>query len=189
METTGLEPAGCIPLELGFLITDIELNPIEGKSWIIYEPNWENGGQYRQENIDPYVWDMHVKSGLWDERTSGHRVAQVEYEACAWLDSHEVSREDPICGSSVQFDRDWMKYWFSEAQRKFSYRNIDISTVKELMKRFSPEIYAMQDSTDYYLNRKMHRMMPDIEDTISEFKFYRKEFLYVPTDFMTEPTA
>ena len=190
METTDLKPQRGVPLEIGFTITDLKLEPMVHKSWMIYQSGWDRDGRYSQEQVDPLVWDMHVKSGLWDEIvTDGISIVSAQQEVEAFLEEWEVECEggnkgDPMSGSSVQFDREWMECWFPRSFTRFSYRNIDVSTVKELMKRYSPDIYLLQDrGFQPTTKRGLHRVTPDLEDTISEFAFYRKEFLYVPTDF------
>lgn len=185
-ETTGLYPQKGVPLELGFIITDLDLNLIDKAHWLIYEDKWDGQKMYEAPNVDQFVLDMHDKSGLWKELEIGHGepLTFVQNEATLWLRDNGVKdQKDPMCGSSVQFDRLWAEEWFENVFNLFSYRNIDISTLKELMKRFAPDIYAeMAESADYS-KRELHRVIPDLEDTIAEFKFYRKEFLYVPSDF------
>lgn len=182
METTGLDPRAGVPLELGFIITDVELNEIDRAAWTIFEDQWDDQGKYEEPLVDKFVLDMHDKSGLWGELPEhGSSVLYVQQQAHKWLVDHLVGQDDPMCGSSVQFDRQWAEHWFPDVFSQFSYRNIDISTLKELMRRLSPDLYPLIDTNAS--KRGIHRVLPDLEDTISEFKFYREEFLYVPADF------
>lgn len=191
METTGLDPKQEVPLELGFIITDIDLNEIDREAWTIFDEGWDDDGKYEAPHVDPFVLDMHEKSGLWKELPEhGIALQAVQVDAWKWLTKHGVEKTDPMCGSSVQFDREWLREWFPDTFDLFSHRNIDISTLKELMRRFSPDIYALMEDPmwgvahgERITKRGIHRVLPDLEDTISEFKFYRKEFLYVPSDF------
>lgn len=184
METTGLIPQQGVPLEVGFLITDVDLNELNRSSWTIYEEKWDDAGLYEAPKVDKFVLDMHDKSGLWEELPEhGCTLGYVQGSTQRWLIDNGVGTDDPMCGSSVQFDRLWAEYWLPGVFDQFSYRNIDISTLKELMRRLSPDIYAEIDGDDNTTKRGLHRVLPDLEDTISEFKFYRKEFLYVPSDF------
>lgn len=184
METTGLDPHVNRPLEIGFALTDLNFDIMESRSWVIHNTAWAEEGHYSKEATDEFVLAMHEKSGLWSELDNGLglKLSDVREEINYLLAGWCVDKRDPLCGSSVGFDRDWMKVWFPESEKRFSYRNIDVSSIKELMMRLSPEIYKELEGNA--TKREMHRVIPDIEDTISELKFYRKEFLYVPTDFM-----
>lgn len=183
METTGLNPKKNKPLEIGFVITDLDFSVVDLDSWIIFEDEWDLDGYYRKPAVDDFVINMHHQSGLWNELDLGQPVVKVDKLVKDFLDRNKVTKDDPLCGSSVGFDRDWMKTWFPDSEAMFSYRNIDVSTIKELMRRFSPEIYELMEKDPITQKREFHRVIPDIEDTISELKFYRKEFLWVPEDF------
>lgn len=181
-ETTGLDPMMDQLLEVGFLITDLEFVELD-RMKVIIQPG--DMAVIQEDQVIPFVWDMHTKSGLWSDikNGAGYRLHEAIPMVEAFLDKHEVCTEDPICGSSVQFDRSWLGRWMPTAMGKFSYRNIDVSTLKELMLRLSPDIYVEMPDDAKVMNRKTHRVIEDIEDTISELRFYRNEFLYVPGDF------
>jgi len=183
LEMTGLDPKAGIPLELGFVITDLDLNWLHAESWVLYEKDWEADGHYQARNTDPLVWTMHEKSGLWDDVGKiGQRLEAVTEEASYWLQDHGVTPTDPMCGSSVQTDRLWIQEWFYDCFARFSYRNVDVSTVKELMRRFSPDIFADMEKC-YPHAEAPHRALGCLANTLAELKFYLKEFLYVPADF------
>jgi oligoribonuclease len=80
-------------------------------------------------------------------------------------------------GSSIQFDRDMLRAQYPSILGRFSYRNIDISTLKELCKRLNPELYARFEQV--VIPQKKHRVMPDLEDTINEFNSYIESFLWI----------
>ena len=120
---------------------------------------------------------MHTKSGLWEEAvTQGIRPQAAVTGLVNWLIKYDVNNTEPLCGSSVQFDRNWLDYHMPEVISHFSYRNIDISTVKELCRRYNPELYK-KIAVDV-VPLKDHRVMSDLDDTIAEFKFYRDNFLF-----------
>lgn len=183
METTGLDPKKDKPLEIGFMITDLDFEVIDDISLIVFEDEWSLDGYYKSPAVEDFVLDMHEKSGLWNELHKGSPIVQADKLIKDFLTYHKISSNDPLCGSSVGFDRDWMKTWFPDSEAMFSYRNIDVSTIKELMMRFSPEIYKLLNEGSAAMKRGIHRVIPDIEDTISELQFYRREFLWVPEDF------
>ena len=120
---------------------------------------------------------MHKKSKLWTVAQSGGSTpGEARTWIYEWIKSHGVSKNEPLCGSSVQFDRAWLDMWMPEVINQFSHRNIDISTLKELCRRYNPSLYAKLD--DEVPPRKLHRALPDLDDTIAEFKFYRDSFLF-----------
>ena len=175
IETTGLDPNKEMLLEVGFKITDLELNVLSETSELFWSDEY---AEYCvKKNIDPYVWEMHSKSKLWDyAKRAGSSPYIARVGIIQWLEANNVTKNEPICGSSVQFDRGWLDVWIPEAIGQFSYRNIDVSTIKELCRRYNPELYAKlaEDVTP----KKEHRALPDIDDTIEEFRGYRDSFLF-----------
>ena len=175
IETTGLDPHREMLLEVGFKITDLELNVTAETNVLFWSDEYTE--YCIKENIDPFVWEMHTKSTLWEY---AQRIGTSPYIARTgiinWLEKNKVTRKEPICGSSVQFDRKWLEVWIPEAIGQFSYRNIDISTLKELCMRLNPDLYKKlaEDITP----AKQHRALPDIDDTIEEFRGYRDSFLF-----------
>lgn len=173
LETTGLDPRKEFILEIGFIITDIHFEEIDSKDFLIWETP-----QYDEHEIDDFVHKMHTKSELLKEtQAHGRPVAEVQTELVSWLRSHGVdSKAEPLCGSSVSFDRSFLQVHMLEVASYFHYRNIDISTVKELCKRLNPELYSKLEK--YTSKRELHRVVPDLEDTISEAKFYTDNFFH-----------
>lgn len=175
IETTGLDPETCLILEVGFKITDLELNVLSEMSVLIWSPEYRK--MCVESKIFPYVWNMHTKSGLWvDAPIDGVRLAEAREQISTFLEENHISTAEPLCGSSIQFDRKWLEVWMPECVELFSYRNIDISTLKELCKRYNPILY--EKLNDEYQAAKQHRVLADIDDTLSEFKFYRDNFLF-----------
>lgn len=175
IETTGLEVEECELLEIGFRITTPELDLITEKDWVIWP-----GVDLTEENTDAFIWNMHTKSGLIEDVNNvGQALSDIETDIFEWLKEQEVSREDPLCGSSVQFDRRFFEYNMKDAHELFSYRNVDISTVKELCRRLNPSLYSKIDSDRNTSKRELHRVLPDLQDTCSEAGFYFDNFLYL----------
>lgn len=176
IETTGLDPRKELLLEVGFKITDLDLNVIDDRQVTIWTtPDYDE--HCKEDKVDPFVWEMHKKSGLWDVvQSEGSKPGEARTWIYEWINGHGVSKDEPLCGSSVQFDRLWLDMWMPEVINRFSYRNIDISTLKELCRRYNPELYTKLE--DDVPNHKLHRVLPDLDDTIAEFKFYRDNFLF-----------
>ena len=172
IETTGLIPEECELLEIAFIVTDVvEFRTLFEQSWVITP-----GFELTESNVDPFIWDMHTKSGLIKEcNNSSLTISQASKDIMDRLQSLEVTRADPLCGSSVAFDRSFLLGHMPSVAAEFSYRNIDISSIKELCKRMNPELYIKLEK--YTVKREIHRAIPDLEDTIAEAGFYADNFL------------
>lgn len=181
IETTGLVPDREIVLEVGFCIVTTDLtNVIADCSQLI----WDSGYTEFVENMtDAYVADMHTKSGLFvDARRDGVPLQQAQDQLVAWLNEWGMSKDtpikarDPLAGSSVHFDRSMLIEHLPQVEECFHYRNIDISTIKELCRRLNPEVYAKLDKATE--KQELHRVQPDLIDTLKEFRFYRDNFVF-----------
>lgn len=182
-ETFGLIPEDCPIIEIGILITDLELNEIAKTEQTIWEPWYEtvlddlkfDSAKYK--GAAKYVYDMHQSSGLWDlAKKTGVSIEQTQSDLTWWLKEQGVSKLDPMCGSSVQFDRLMLAYHMPAVHDIFSYRNIDNSTLKELCRRYNPILYSkLEEETK---PKKAHRVISDLYDTVAEFRFYRDNFLF-----------
>ena len=176
IETTGLDPAKEVILEVGFKITDLTLHVVDNFSVCIWNEAFY-ANKVREAN--DLVKDMHDKSGLFEDASmNGVEPDEAEAMILHWLDKNEIGREDPMCGSSVQFDRGFLAEQMPDVANTFSYRNIDMSSVKELCRRFNPILYSKLDEDTN--PQKAHRVSPDIDDTINEAEFYLDNFLWVP---------
>lgn len=176
IETTGLSEKDGLPLELGFLITTIDLEPVAGFSRIIQWGNldwWTDDDE--KHHISEYVTDMHKASGLYAEYVEGRgdQLAVVEEAAIAFLASQDALMY-PMAGSNVaNFDRRWIAEFMPDLNDAFHYRNQDVSSVKEMCRRWNPEVYTKLPPKD-----EKHRVIPDCYETINEFRFYRDNFLF-----------
>jgi oligoribonuclease len=184
-ETFGLDPQTDWILELGFLIVDQDLNLIDRWDTPIWTDGlYDNRLELLQQQAhaggtgSKIVLDMHVRSGLFDiAQAQGMGMVDAQVEARDFLASHGVNDGDPMCGSSVQFDRDMLREQLPNVFNKFSYRNIDTSTIKELCRRVNPRVYSLLDETTH--PQKLHRVVPDLDDTLGELKFYLDNFVFV----------
>lgn len=173
LETTDLEPESEQILEVGLIVTDQEYNPLDVFTSLV-EPKLDP--ETLRRFVSPFVREMHDKSGLWDQLGTippfSARPAQVESKAIQWLErimaEHEFTKP-PLCGSSVGFDRGFLKVHMPTLEGYFHYRNIDVSTIKELCRRRKPEVLESLPA-----KAERHRAYPDLLDTIGEMKHYDK---------------
>lgn len=160
VETTGLEPRGNALLEVGVVLTDDDLNEKERKSVLCeLPPAW-------YLTTDRAVLEMHHESGLWEAcAEEGLDRMDAMFELVRWLDK-AVTEPPVMAGSTVGFDRACLKAQMPVFAELFHYRSIDVSSLKELNVRwgFAPEWEG---------GRKLHRSLPDIEDSIAELGYYR----------------
>lgn len=163
IETTGLSEHTDLILEVGALLTDDQLEVIGQANFILETPS------SNLKNLDPVVQEMHEKSRLLD-LIKENRTApgyQVDKLLVKWLEDNNATGL-PMCGSSVHFDRAFLKKRLPLFEACFHYRNIDVSTLKEVCNRWLPE----GDLEKRPEPKKLHRALPDCEDTIEELKFY-----------------
>ncbi|QSX29482.1 MULTISPECIES: oligoribonuclease [Shewanella] len=163
LEMTGLEPEVDRVLEIATLVTDQELNIIaQGPVLAIHQSDEVLAA------MDEWNQTHHGASGLID-RVKASKVdeAQAVAETIAFLEQHVPKGASPMCGNSIGQDRRFLNKYMRELEDFFHYRNIDVSTIKELVKRWQPEVmkgFSKQGS---------HQALMDIQESIAELKFYR----------------
>lgn len=174
IESTGLTddmPGGLwndgMPLEVCLLLTTGHLDYLAHKSLVVHWPAIALHNMRRR--VLPVVHEMHTGNGLWAEAEQpGPGLVDVEDELLAWLDQWDVkSRTLPMCGSSVHTDRQWLAQFLPHIEARFHYRNVDVSSVKELAKRW------YSDARPTTTPRAQHRAYPDLLDTIDELAHYQ----------------
>ncbi|MFT7697635.1 MAG: oligoribonuclease, partial [Reinekea sp.] len=146
---------------------DQDLNIIaRGPELVIHQPEAVLAG------MDEWCTDHHGASGLTEKvRTSTISVAQAEAQTVAFLEAWVERGESPLCGNSIWQDRRFLIKYMPDLDGHCHYRNIDVSTLKELAKRWRPEVLAG-------VNKKgSHRALDDIIESIEELKHYRAEFI------------
>lgn len=160
VETTGLDPKSDRLLEVGVVLTDDDLRELDARSFVI------EGGPGLRDSMTKVVLTMHVASGLLFEceSSSAQSCHSVESRLVAWLRGYDGPLV--MAGSTVGFDRAWLKAKMPTLERLFHYRSIDVSSLKELNRRW--EFAEPWDG-----DRKIHRALPDLKDSIAELRHYR----------------
>lgn len=182
LETFGLEPETDLIIEAGIVVTDTKLQKIasfEATIWgDLHERRYERLMKDAEAGVKEaqLVADMHHSSHLIGEaRAERHSLTTVIGWMRTFLQNHNVTTEDPLCGSSVAFDRGFLKEYMPGIEAMFHYRDVNVSTLKELAGVYMSE--SVRELAPIPL--KKHRVIPDIMDTIAEFRFYKEEFLWV----------
>ncbi len=167
MEMTGLNPDTDRIIEVALVITDSQLNTLaEGPVLVVHQSDAILDG------MDKWNKSTHAKSGLIDKiKASRLTETDVEAQMIAFLKQHVPSGVSPMCGNSICQDRRFMARSMPQLEAYFHYRNLDVSTLKELVKRWKPEI-ASGFSKD-----SKHEALSDIYDSINELKYYRQHFI------------
>ena len=169
---TGLDPQKHVIVEIATLITDNELNIVEeGPDLVVHQP------EEALALMEPIVVDMHTKSGLLDAiRASTMTLEQAGAETLAFIKKHvPEARKVPLCGNSIGMDRRFLDQHLPEIENWLHYRSIDVSSVKELVRRWYPNINKGQP-----YKAGSHRALDDIRESVSELRFYR-ERVFVPS--------
>jgi oligoribonuclease len=167
LEMTGLDPARHTIVEIATLITDDDLNVVApGPDLVIATPPEQLAA------MDDVVRAMHTKSGLLDAmRTSTTSLADAGQATLAFLRQHVTDAKTvPLCGNSIGTDRRFLAAFLPEIDEFLHYRSVDVSSVKELVRRWYPEVYA-------HAPRKAgtHRALEDIMESVQELRFYRDQ--------------
>ncbi|MBA2490152.1 MAG: oligoribonuclease [Gammaproteobacteria bacterium] len=167
LEMTGLDTERDRIIEIATVVTDKELNLLaEGPVFAIRQP------PECLAQMDAWNVSQHGKSGLLD-RVKSSQVDEREAEAATidFLREHVEATRSPMCGNSICQDRRFMARAMPELEAYFHYRNLDVSTLKELARRWAPEV-AKGFSKD-----SSHRALDDIHDSIAELRYYREHWL------------
>lgn len=175
LEMTGLDPNKERIIEIATIVTDCDLNIIEeGPVLAINQPT------ALLDAMDEWCTRTHGASGL-TQRVKDSKVTIAEAEAAtlAFLRRHIEEGASPMCGNSVHQDRRFMVNEMPELEAFFHYRNLDVSTLKELAVRWHPELPKK------FKKAGTHLALDDIRESIAELRFYRDEFIRLPEN----PTA
>lgn len=182
IETTGLDPEFDVPLELGLAVTDRWGMPC-GDNWkfsaIVNDRTEAFEAAVKRGRDNDIVGQMHKDSGLWVSLMGGASILEVEKSAKVWLEGWSVPLHDlRMAGSSVgQLDRPFTIAYFPGVADYFHpYRVIDVSSIKECCRDLNPRVYdGLEQGAQ---KRELHRVIPDMEDTILEYRFYVENFLW-----------
>ena len=170
LEMTGLEPKTDVILEMATIVTDSQLNILaEGPVFAI------KTADDILDNMDPWCVEQHGKSGLTARcRASTVTLAEAEQQSIAFLSQYVSKGKSPMCGNSIGQDRRFLAEYAPELEAFFHYRNLDVSTVKELARRWHPEVLnKVQKSSS-------HLALDDIRESIAELVTYRQYFFRLP---------
>lgn len=173
LEMTGLDPNRHVIVEIASLITDDDLEVVaEGPDIVIHASDEELAG------MDDVVRAMHTRSGLLEAvRASTVDLAEAGRQTLDFLRSHIAeARSVPLCGNSIGTDRRFLARWLPDVDQFLHYRSIDVSTVKELARRWYPVALDAQP-------RKVggHRAMGDVLESVAELAYYRAA-IFLPAE-------
>jgi oligoribonuclease len=169
MEMTGLTPDSDRIIEVALLVTDAQLNLLaEGPVLVVHQPDEVLAA------MDSWNTGVHGKSGLVDKvKASRLDEAAVEARMLEFLAPHVPAGVSPMCGNSICQDRRFLARSMPRLEAYFHYRNLDVSTLKELVKRWKPEV------AKGLKKEGKHEALADILDSIEELKYYRKTIMTI----------
>ncbi len=167
MEMSGLNSDSDHILEVAMVITDSQLNVVAEAPVLVVSQL-----DSVLENMDKWNKSTHKKSGLIDKVKASKQVeSEVEADMLTFLQKHVPPRISPMCGNSICQDRRFLARSMPQLESYFHYRNLDVSTLKELVKRWKPDIIPG------LTKQGKHEALADIYDSIAEMKYYREHFI------------
>ena len=163
LEMTGLDPDRDTILEIATVVTDAQLNVLaEGPELAVAQP------LPVLEAMDEWNRTHHSRSGLWQRVLDSEvSLAQAEARTVAFLNEWVPAKASPMCGNSICQDRRFMHRLMPQLEAHFHYRNLDVSTIKELARRWSPQVLAGVSK------ESAHTALSDVRDSIAELRHYR----------------
>ena len=166
-EMTGLDPEQDRLIEIAVIVTGPDLTPrIEGPVLVIHQSDAQ------LDKMDAWNKGTHGRSGLIDKvKASTVTEAQAEQQILEFLARYAPKASTPMCGNSISQDRRFLVKYMPKLEAFFHYRNIDVSTLKELAKRWRPDIY------NSFKKQQKHTALADVHESIDELAHYRQHFL------------
>ncbi|PRC92026.1 oligoribonuclease [Solimicrobium silvestre] len=167
MEMTGLDPDTDRIIEVAVIVTDMELNILaEGPVFAIHQSD------ETLDKMDNWNKGTHGRSGLIDRvKASTVTEAEAEIALIAFLKKYVPAGKSPMCGNSICQDRRFMVRGMPKLEAYFHYRNLDVSTIKELCRRWKPELIKG------FKKHQMHTALADIIESVEELRYYREHFI------------
>jgi oligoribonuclease len=166
LEMTGLDESRHVIVEIATLVTDDDLNIVaEGPNLVIHQSDEV------MAEMDDFVTNMHTVSGLLEKiKTSTISEADAMQQTLDFIKEHSPEpNKIPLCGNSIRTDRTFLAKYMPEIENWLHYRCVDVSTIKELVKRWNPGLEHARPKSEGIT----HRAMDDIRDSVAELKFYR----------------
>jgi len=173
LEMTGLDPDVHVIVEIATLVTDDELAIVaEGPDLVVHQP------PDAMARMDDFVRQMHTKSGLLPKiEASTMSLADAGARTLEFIKEHvPAARTVPLCGNSIGTDRRFLARYLPEIEEHLHYRSVDVSTVKELARRWYPEVLKGRPDKD-----GRHRALDDIRESVAELRYYREAVFRPPT--------
>ncbi len=169
LEMTGLDPGHNVIVEIATVITDDFLNIVADGPDLVVAATAE-----QLEDMEEIVQRMHTSSGLLEAITaSSMTITEAAGRTLEFVRAHVPGPgEVPLCGNSISVDRRFLRRYAPELESYFHYRSIDVSTLKELCRRWAPEVYAGRPQ-----KLTAHRALDDVRESIAELKYYKENFL------------
>jgi len=173
LEMTGLEVERDVIVEIACIVTDSELNALDDGIQLIVHADAE-----ALTAMGDFVREMHTKSGLLPEiEGSDIDVAAAQKAVLDYVRAHvPTASAAPLCGNSIGTDRRFLAIYMRELDDYLHYRSIDVSSIKELCRRWYPAVYKKRPG-----KAEHHRALDDIRESIEELRFYRKHLFVDPT--------
>lgn len=164
LEMTGLDPKENKIIEVAVIITDSNLNVIaESDVYAIHQPKDE------LDKMDEWNVNTHTSSGLIERvKNSVYTEKMCETEILSFISQFVLPQKSPLCGNSIWQDRRFLIEYMPDLEKYFHYRNIDVSTIKELARLWNPAIR--------YQKKQLHQALSDIRESIEELQYYQKNF-------------
>jgi len=167
MEMTGLKPESDRILEVALVVTDNTLATVAEAPVIVVHQ-----ADAMLAAMDSWNRSTHTRSGLVDRvKASTQDEAEVEAQMLAFLSEHVPPNVSPMCGSSICQDRRFLARWMPRLEEYFHYRNLDVSSLKELCRRWQPEV------AKGWVKQGKHEALADVYESIEELKYYREHFI------------
>lgn len=166
-EMTGLDPEKERLLEIAVIVTGPQLTPrIEGPVWVIHQSD------ELLNSMDAWNKGTHGKSGLIDKvKASTTSEADAEAGILAFISQYVPKSSSPLCGNTISQDRRFLVKYMPKLEAFLHYRNLDVSTLKELSRRWKPDVYAS------FKKQQKHTALADVHESIDELVHYREHFI------------
>lgn len=170
LEMTGLDPDQDVIIEIATIVTNSNLEILaQGPVLAVHQPDDVMAG------MDEWNTRTHGRSGLTERvRQSTVSTADAERDTLEFLAQYVSGNQSPMCGNSICQDRRFLYRYMPELEIYFHYRNLDVSTLKELARRWVPEVYKG------FKKKGVHQALDDIKESIDELKYYRENFILIP---------